>query len=115
MAGQLLYDTGGVAPQGVVIFKLYLHSVETSVSTLPPIQDSLLLSSCETSLHLVKALSTCAEQVTSGRSLRATVPWNRNILSSMDKLGITAHLGAVCTTVSRVDTKIMGLITILYC
>jgi hypothetical protein len=69
ITGRLLYDKGGMMPQGVVVFKLYLHSVETSVSTLPRIQDRLLLSSCESSLRLVETLSTCAEQVTLERSL----------------------------------------------
>jgi hypothetical protein len=69
MAGQLMYDGGGAKPRGVAIFKLYLHSVETSVSTLSSIQVRLLLSSCESSLRLVETLSTCAEQVTSTLTL----------------------------------------------
>ena len=53
MTGQLLYDEGGTKPRGVVVFKLWKYSVETSVSTWSPIQDCLLLSTCESSLHLV--------------------------------------------------------------
>jgi hypothetical protein len=64
ITGQLLYDEGGAKPRGVVVFKLWLHSVETSVSTLSPIQDCLPLLPCESPLRLVEMLSTCAEQVT---------------------------------------------------
>jgi hypothetical protein len=53
MTGQLLYDEGGAKPRGVVVFKLWKYSVETSVSTWSPIQDCPLLSTCESSLHLV--------------------------------------------------------------
>jgi hypothetical protein len=53
MTGQLLYDEGDAEPRGVVVFKLWKYSVETSVSTWSPIQDCLLLSTCESSLRLI--------------------------------------------------------------